>query len=75
MFLKLLDELDIGANVGSAYASGSPKAVLSSLPEVINFYHTGKELNLGNFFFKFPFLVSINDYTYIKEICNCNIRK
>ena len=27
----------------------SPKAALSSLPEVVNFYHTGKRLYLGKF--------------------------
>ena len=30
--------LEIGANVGTAFASRNPKAALSSLPEVINFY-------------------------------------
>ena len=39
--------LEIGANVGSAFASRSSKAALSSLPEVINFYHTGNALYLG----------------------------
>ena len=32
--------LEIGANIGTAFASQKPKAALSSLPEVINFYHT-----------------------------------
>ena len=41
--------LEIGANVGSAIASKSPKAALSSLPDVINFYYTGKRLHLGKF--------------------------
>ena len=41
--------LEIGANVGSAFASRSPKAALSSLPEVSNFYHTGKGLYLPRF--------------------------
>ena len=41
--------LEIGANVGNAFAFQSPKAVLSSMPEVINFYHTGKGLYLGKF--------------------------
>ena len=41
--------LEIGANVGSAFASRNPKAALTSLPEVINFYHTGKGLYLGKF--------------------------
>ena len=40
---------DIKANVASAVASGNPKAVLSTLPVVINFYHTGKGLYLGRF--------------------------
>ena len=35
--------LEIGANVGTA------EAALTSLPEVINFYHTGKGLYLGKF--------------------------
>ena len=41
--------LKSGANVDGAVASRSPKAVLSSLPEVITFYHTVKRLHLGNF--------------------------
>ena len=41
--------LEIGANVGSAFATKSPKATFSSLPEEINFYHTGKGLYLGKF--------------------------
>ena len=36
--------LEIGANVGTAFASRSPKAALSSLPELIIFHHTGKKL-------------------------------
>ena len=38
--------LEIGANVGTAFACRSTKSTLSSLPEVINFYHTGKGLYL-----------------------------
>ena len=41
--------LEIGANVGTAFASRNPKAALSTLPEVINSYHTGKGLYLGKF--------------------------
>ena len=41
--------LEVGANVGTAFASRNPKAALTSLPEVINFYHTGKGLYLGKF--------------------------
>ena len=32
--------LDITANIATAAASRSPNNVLSTLPEVINFYHT-----------------------------------
>ena len=41
--------LEIGANVAAATASRNPKAALSALPGVINFYHTGKGLNLPRF--------------------------
>ena len=41
--------LDITANIATAAATKSPKAALSTLPEVINFYHTGKGLYLGKF--------------------------
>ena len=34
--------LEIGPNVGTAFASISPTAVLSSLPEIIIFCHTGQ---------------------------------
>ena len=39
--------LEIGANIGAAAVSRNPKAIASTLPEVINFYHTGKGLFLG----------------------------
>ena len=41
--------LDVTANIATAAASGSPRNVLSTLPEVINFYHTGKALYLTRF--------------------------
>ena len=41
--------LEIGANVATAAASRSPKAALSSLPEVINFHQTGNGLYLVKF--------------------------
>ena len=41
--------LEIGANVATAAESKNPKAALSAIPEVINFYHTGKGLYLGKF--------------------------
>ena len=34
--------LEFTSNIAVAAATKSPKAALSSLPEVINFYHTGK---------------------------------
>ena len=41
--------LEIGANIAAATASRNPKAALSALHEVINFYHTGKGLYLPRF--------------------------
>ena len=41
--------LKVGANVATASVSKNPKAALSALPEVNNFYHTGKGLYLGKF--------------------------
>ena len=41
--------LDLTAKIATAAASKSPQAALSTLPEVINFYHTGKGLYLGEF--------------------------
>ena len=41
--------LEITSNTATAAATKSPKAALSTLPEVINFYHTGKGLYLGKF--------------------------
>ena len=41
--------LEIGDKVATAALSKNLKAALSALPEVINFYHTGNGLYLGNF--------------------------
>ena len=41
--------LEIGANVATAAASRNPKAALSTIPEVINFYHEERGLQLGKF--------------------------
>ena len=41
--------LDLTAKIATAAAAKSPKAALSTLPEVINFYHTGKGIYLGKF--------------------------
>ena len=45
--------LEIGANVATAASSRNPKAALSTLREVINFYHTDKGLYLGKFVYVF----------------------
>ena len=41
--------LDLTAKIATAAATKIPKAALSALPEVINFYHTGKGVYLGKF--------------------------
>ena len=41
--------LEIGANVTTAAAIKKPKAALTAIPELINFYHTGGGLYLGKF--------------------------
>ena len=41
--------LDLTAKIATAAATKSPKAALSTLPEVNNFYHTGKGLYLPRF--------------------------
>ena len=41
--------LELTAKIAKAAATKSPKAALSTLPEVINFYHTGKGLYLPRF--------------------------
>ena len=41
--------LEIGANVATAAASRIPKNVISTLPDVINFYHIVRGVYLGIF--------------------------
>ena len=41
--------LEITSNIATAAATKSPQAALSSAPEVINFYHTGRGFYLGKF--------------------------
>ena len=41
--------LEIKANIGSSFESGTLKAAFSSLLEVINFYAVGKWLYFGTF--------------------------
>ena len=41
--------LEIGANVATAASSRNPEAALLTLPEAINWYHTGKGLYLIKF--------------------------
>ena len=48
-FKNPVKNLEIAANVGNAAASRNPEAALSTLPDVISFYHTGNDLYHGNF--------------------------
>ena len=41
--------LDLTAKIATAAVTKSPKAALSTLPEVITFYHTGRGVYLGKF--------------------------
>ena len=57
--------LEIGANVVTAAASRNPKAASSTLPEVINFYHTAK-VSIWDNLFKFLYYKwtkNVIDYT------------
>ena len=49
ILIKLRRALDITANLATTAASRNPKNVLSTIPEVINFYHTGRGFYLGKF--------------------------
>ena len=44
---KLGRALEIDAKIGNASVSKNPKAALSTIPDVVNFYSTGKGLYLG----------------------------
>ena len=55
--------LEIRANIATAAATKSPKAALSTLPEVINFSHTGKGFILGNLY-KHSYSSTNNNYNY-----------
>ena len=41
--------LEIGAHVATTAASRNPKNVLSTLAELVNFYHKGRGVYLGKF--------------------------
>ena len=41
--------LDFTANIATAATSRKPENVMSTLPELITFYYTGKRLYWGNF--------------------------
>ena len=41
--------LDITANIATAAASRNPKNVMKTLPEIKNFFNTGKGVYLGKF--------------------------
>ena len=48
--LKFRDRaLEFTSDIAVAAATRNPKNVLSTLPEVRKYYHTGKGLNLGKF--------------------------
>ena len=49
VFINPGSALEIGANVGTAFASRNPEVTLSTLPEVLNFHHTGEGLYLRKF--------------------------
>ena len=59
--------LDFTANNARAAASRSPKNVISTLPEVTNFYHTGKELYLDEilYFMFYKWIKVQKDYTLL----------
>ena len=61
--------LEIGANLDNAFASGNPKQVLSSLPEVINFYHTVNVYTLESLFDFIPskWNKKQKDYTHLQH--------
>ena len=44
--------LDLTAKIATAAASRNSTQALSTLPELITFYNTGKGLHLGKFFIK-----------------------
>ena len=59
--------LENGANVATAVASRNPKAALSTLPEVINFHHTGRGLYLPRFTYLMLYKSNkrLLDYTHL----------
>ena len=59
--------MDFTANIARAAASISPKNVISTLPEVINFYHTGKELYVDDilYFMFYKWIKLQKDYTLL----------
>ena len=59
--------LDLTAKIATAAATKSPKAALLSLPDVINFHHTGRGLNLEKFVQSVPFIWKRKqiDYTHL----------
>ena len=48
--------LDLTAKIATAAASRNSKQALSTLPDMITFYNTGKCLYLGKFVFKFFYI-------------------
>ena len=59
--------LEITSNIATAAATKSTKATLSTLPEVMNFYHKGKGVYLGKFvyFVLYQWNKKLTDYTQV----------
>ena len=70
VFKKPSRALEIGANVATAASSRSPQAALSTIPEVMNFYHKGRGLCLGKFVY-----IMLYKWLHPKFISICTIRK
>ena len=57
--------LDLTAKIATAAASRNSKQALSTLPELITFYNTGKGLQLGKTFFDLLiYFIYTNEYNY-----------
>ena len=61
--------LNFTVNIATAAASRNPKNVMSTLPELITFYNTGKGLFLGNFVnvLLYKRTISVIDYTHLQH--------
>ena len=62
-------DLDITANIATAATSKNPKNVMSTLPELISFYNTGKRLYLGKFvqIMLYKWTKNVIEYTHLRH--------